>query len=587
MTHYDKYLKYKNKYISLKNQRESLKNQRESLKNQLGGSSNRTYYDLTGKTLYCFSDIEGGNPFKMCNDELKENFIFENGLIVDLKKSNTGLAFLGDLLDNQIYSMRLLKIFNNLKEKYSDRVILLGGNRDFNKIRMGIELFIQDERGDLPWTGTKNFDELKTKLRSNVFNFRLKSVPEYLQNVKLWNPFMASIQKGYSLGCIERLETMFKETLGISASYMFILNELNEIYNLGLSMQDDLSAKIVCTFEMIKSFNWGNLPDYLKEYEGAYIKYLNNIHIIALFKINNKYGLLSHSGIPQNTLDGKNNRKLSYPMGYDYEKIKVGSNLKTVISKLEEEKKELLIEVNNKRNENYSFIKDVMINKFVHLTATTFCENSDGATPANSPVVWSQLIQTNLHDDIKVQLGGDGYSGWLENDKSKEHIYVSDGSDIISYNIYGHGPQYFNPTYFRKENTLHVNLDVSKIEAHRGNLNSSNSNSYAFLCIGKENKLIGKIKFPETKEIYPYSSSKISDLKKADPTNPEIKTLDALIYQGNAYLTSSALSKAGTIHYYEVIIPEGSTQLLLCDYIPGTNIKVDSYPSIDFTKYLY
>ena len=81
MTHYDKYLKYKNKYISLKNQRESLKNQRESLKNQLGGSSNRTYYDLTGKTLYCFSDIEGGNPFKMCNDELKENFIFECGIM--------------------------------------------------------------------------------------------------------------------------------------------------------------------------------------------------------------------------------------------------------------------------------------------------------------------------------------------------------------------------------------------------------------------------------------------------------------------------------------------------------------------------
>ena len=333
MTHYDKYLKYKNKYISLKNQRESLKNQkeslknqRESLKNQLGGSSNRTYYDLTGKTLYCFSDIEGGNPFKMCNDELKENFIFENGLIVDLKKSNTGLAFLGDLLDNQIYSMRLLKIFNNLKEKYSDRVILLGGNRDFNKIRMGIELFIQDERGDLPWTGTKNFDELKTRLSTVKFKFRLDSVPEYLQNVGLWNKFIPDLLKLYPLGFVERLDGMFLQTLGISASYMFLLNELNEIYSLGLTMKDELSAKIICTFEMIKSFNWGNLPEYLKEYEGAYMKYLNNTHIIALFKINNKYGLLSHSGIPQNTLDGKNNRKLSYPMGYDYEKIKIRTN---------------------------------------------------------------------------------------------------------------------------------------------------------------------------------------------------------------------------------------------------------------------
>jgi hypothetical protein len=577
MTHYDKYLKYKNKYIKLKN--------------QIGGTS-KTYYDLSGKSLYCFSDIEGGNPFKLSdnnsiNNELKENFIFENGLIVNFNKSNTALAFLGDLLDNQIYSMRLLKSFNNLKDKYNDRVILVGGNRDFNKIRMGIELFIQDERGDLPWTGTKNFDELKTRLSTVKFKFRLDSVPEYLQNVGLWNKFIPDLLKLYPLGFVERLDGMFLQTLGISASYMFLLNELNEIYSLGLTMKDELSAKIICTFEMIKSFNWGNLPEYLKEYEGAYMKYLNNTHIIALFKINNKYGLLSHSGIPQNTLDGKNNRKLSYPMGYDYEKIKIGSNLKTVISKLEEEKMELLKEVNNKRNENYSFDKDVMINKFVHLTATTFCEKSDGATPANSPVVWSQLIHTNLHDDIKVQLGGDGYSSWLQNDKLKEHLYVNDGSDIISYNIYGHGPQYFNPTYFRKENTLHVNLDVSKIEAHRGNFNSSNSNSFAFFCIGNKNKIMGKIKFPETKGIYPYPSKKISDLKKTDPTNPEIKTLEALIYQGNAYLTPSALSRAGTIYNYEVVIPEGSTQLLLSDNIPGTNIKVDSYPGIDFTKYLY
>jgi len=584
MTHYEKYLKYKNKYMNLKNQR-------ESINIQIGGTS-KTYYDLTGKTLYCFSDIEGGNPFKLSdsnsiNNELKENFIFENGLLVEFKKSTTVLAFLGDLLDNQNYSMRLLKSFNNLKDKYSDRVILVGGNRDFNKIRMGIELFIQDEHGNLPWTGTKNFEELKTRLSTVKFKFRLDSVPEYLQNVGLWNKFIPDLLKLYPLGFVERLDGMFLQTLGISASYMFLLNELNEIYSLGLKMKDELSAKIICTFEMIKSFNWGNLPEYLKEYEGAYMKYLSNTHIIALFKINNKYGLLSHSGIPQNTLDGKNNRKLSYPMGYDYEKIKVGSNLKTVISKLEEEKMELLKEVKNKRNENYSFDKDVMITKFVHLTATTFCEKSDGATPANSPVVWSQLIHTNLHDDIKVQLGGNGYSKWLENDKSKEHMYVNDGSDIISYNIYGHGPQYFNPTYFRKENTLHVNLDVSKIEAHRGNFNSSNCNSFAFFCIGNNNKIIGKIKFPETKEIYPHLSSKISDLKKTDPTNPEIKTLEALIYQGNAYLTASALSKAGTVYYYEVVIPEGSTQLLLTDFIPGTNIKVNSYPGIDFTKYLY
>ena len=68
----DKYLKYKVKYISLKKdimtQGDSIKQmgyllKKQNFKNQIGGVE--SYYDLTGKKLYCFSDEEGGNPFKL------------------------------------------------------------------------------------------------------------------------------------------------------------------------------------------------------------------------------------------------------------------------------------------------------------------------------------------------------------------------------------------------------------------------------------------------------------------------------------------------------------------------------------------
>jgi hypothetical protein len=149
----EKYLKYKTKYISLKKdimtQGDSIKQmgyllKKQNFKNQIGGVE--SYYDLTGKKLYCFSDEEGGNPFKLDGSfdtdekgifaELNADFSFNNGLITEFKKDNVSFAFLGDLLDNSKFSIRILEKYITLKNIIPNRVILIGGNRDFNKIRM-------------------------------------------------------------------------------------------------------------------------------------------------------------------------------------------------------------------------------------------------------------------------------------------------------------------------------------------------------------------------------------------------------------------------------------------------------------------
>jgi hypothetical protein len=145
-----KYLKYKNKYLGLKYKVDilnelKLSNNFNETRKQLGGVE--SFYDLTGKRLYCYSDEEGGNPFRLQEDigdkdsigifaQLNSDFILNDGLIVGFKKPDVALSFLGDLLDNNKYSIRLLQSFIKLKHENPDKVILIGGNRDFNKIRL-------------------------------------------------------------------------------------------------------------------------------------------------------------------------------------------------------------------------------------------------------------------------------------------------------------------------------------------------------------------------------------------------------------------------------------------------------------------
>ena len=132
MNYTSKYNKYINKYKSV------------------GGG--KSYYNLSNTNFFCFSDEEGGAPFifnSVSDDKgipkiLNDHFEFTDGIITKLK-DNTSFAFLGDLVDNSNHSIRLLESFIRLKSDKPDNVILIGGNRDFNKVRMGIELYFEED----------------------------------------------------------------------------------------------------------------------------------------------------------------------------------------------------------------------------------------------------------------------------------------------------------------------------------------------------------------------------------------------------------------------------------------------------------
>ena len=376
---------------------------------------------------------------------------------------------------------------------------------------------------------------------------------------------------------------------------------------------------------MIMAFNWTDdeLPKYLSQFNGLYIKYLEQCHVISIFNMGEKYGILSHSGYP---------KKLTYPFGYDADSRNEAMNfqkgtLASIIPEIESEKMELITQVQDKKLNMYNYDIDYMINKFVHLTAGTTFENPIGAKSSNSPVVWGQTTNTNERTNIKAQIkggesfkGGEGFRSWIErdvqNEKNKIHMYVNDETEnIISYNIFGHAPQYFNPTLYRKTtgNTLHVNLDISKIEANGFNSNSSNNYSFAFFYIDglSVDTVIGRIKFPEGDKIFPHAKdtlvNKIKEINAIPKPlgTPEAAEADAAlavtvaklnsekaaimkdIYKSNAYMDATAYAKRETVHYYKMEINDNAVDISLESNILGTNIKVASYPPLDFTKYLY
>jgi hypothetical protein len=585
--YYKKYLKYKTKYLELSK--------------QVGGEPivirdlsdiPKTWYNLDNHTLFCTSDLEGGNPFDNLRSSepgkpstdvknaLTNAFEINNGLITNLKP-NTAFACLGDLLDNNPFSIRLMESMIKLKEKHPHKVILIGGNRDFNKIRMGIELYIHNtaQNNSLPWTGTTTIQELLAKLgdTTNQFKFRYESIPDYLQKVGEWDDTINGYtdKKGKTIPpqlemykdktkISERLNAMYKHTLGIKDGTKHMKTELAEMLQISLNdYSPEVVDKLLCTIHMLMAFDWcqAKLPPYLSRFNALYQKYLTFCHVIAGFTMNDKTGILSHGSIPINTegKGGLTKRSLTFPFGYNAEntlfKSTTKSSLPHIISMIELEKIELINEYKTLRDTQYNYKDFPMVTKFVHLTAGTKDDVYPQASFQNSPVVWgNQEKDLTKYPDISFRLsrqdgGAPGFQNWVDNDNKKQHLILDEGKDNIDYNIFGHSPAYYNPIYYRKKDTLHVNLDISKAELQ------SNLYTFAFLVINnKETKLIGRIAFT-----------------KIDSNNTD----GTVNYKNNTgYATQEIIDKLSNHdHYYVHKIEDGSVNLSMTDKILGLPYK--------------
>ena len=121
------------------------------------------------------------------------------------------------------------------------------------------------------------------------------------------------------------------------------------------------------------------------------------------------------------------------------------------------------------------------------------------------------------------------------------------------------------------------------------------------------------IKLPEPIKLFPHQRNALSDIIKKinglpKPTgtnatadadaalaatstelNAEKARINSDINKGNAIMdeTTLAFIAANPIHYYTINVTNDPLDISLNSYIPETSIKVQSFPPIDFTKYLF
>lgn len=465
-------------------------------------------YDFNGmKDIYCFSDLEGNAP-----EEIKTIIGFNtNGAL----ESDKAIVFTGDLIDRGPLSLRLMKRMLELKTSTQKQVILVGGNRDFNKLRLFEELFICTVDNQLPWNGTAitkidNLIELCQTISTSMptgykFLFGSSYLSELLKDKNPWK----SIKdwNGIFSESPERVNNIYDKTMGAGKwAKAFAKEEIIEIFSPNtnniriLNDAPNVLYTLIAILNMIMGHKWRDeqLPllfrqDAYKWLNGLYVKYAEQAHIIAAFRKNNIYSIVSHAGLPYKD----NEFKLVSPFGSAIAPQDTQQSFMDVVQQLENEKQTML-------NEYTPIIESMIINlgsqevvgprsnemfiKFSLLQADVKVVEAQNINSELSPVVSASSLYAKGPYALKktsfsISLDAPTKGGTTIEANLKE----STNNGITFLNIFGHQPCGYTPEISKVDNVnvYHVNLDISKAE----DFFDTNTNCYTYLHIHNDGKV--------------------------------------------------------------------------------------------------
>ena len=396
----------------------------------------------------------------------------------NLSDANNAIVFTGDLIDREGYCIRLLHFFHMLKTYKNNKkfVMLCGGNRDFNKIRMYEECyFVKNGAGEvLPWDETmkteKDFYEFCVDVATNFstkykFKNTAKDLAPALTGTQAWDN---TVINTVFTDDLSRIEKIYVKTLGAGTYLEKVVEEVRSIFGVYFSPpQQNLNLAVIAILNMIMGFVWDekDLPPLFQQpkykfLNGLYVKYLENAHIIACFNAGNKHGIASHSGVPFNG----GTFSLGFPIGTKDQTTT--DDLKNVFQTIENEKTEYL-KLLHHTNPN---LKDIRknITPMIHMTAGVgpVGDRDHDYSPIYQMTHIDQKGPQKLKDKdnnilgISWELSGGGV-----------YKFNSDIKNIYSgetyYNIFGHQPCGFVPIISKvpTANVYHVCLDISKAES--------------------------------------------------------------------------------------------------------------------------
>ena len=510
-------------------------------KNMRGGAIGGNY-EFTNDEIYFFSDLEGNMPdgikelmFETTLTDGEKIFEMDEKGIIEIPKSleNKVIVFTGDLIDRGEYSIRNLRRMLALKEKAGNegRVILLCGNRDTNKIRMYHECHIKAIEDNI----LRNKKEIITV--TNIIS-KLKDIQEdtqftnngediatiinitgILKNLNTARTYDDNFKKSYT-DDISRIENMYSNTLGSPNQVENFKKEFKVLFGIGNVFEEDKITllKFIAMMNMVMGKIWGAgvLPTILEPYNGLYIKYLQQCHIMASITIGDKLCFASHAGIPY-----KDKEKTIESEGSFYIPIEIGKvpspmqdhRINNGVATYTSTTKYTISHyyyINNIDNLNRSFddfitkkftngntVIDDEYKKYVAMSANCDIQSIDGTelSAYASPIVSRKNIE-EVKDKKNLSL-----------DK-----FIKKGSKTTKvYNIFGHQPSGLLP-YISKTDVVdgitsyHIDLDISRAEGI-----DSNKESYVYLKMTNDKDML---------------FGKIESKNKHDIINGEVNTMD-------------------------------------------------------------
>lgn len=492
--------------------------------------------------ISCIGDLEGANIFENIAKNIDHDKLFSctyNNNTLTLKQTQ-GFICSGDIVDNEDNDIRLLNMLNSLKEENTDRVIYTIGNRDINKIRLCDESFIVFNGSDLPWNNTnhKTLEDLCLDIAKNnnfgkdkTYNWLYDKKPikekyVYCQDITKCRQEWTVNDQWFEQTGLDRISTLRRFAYGVSNAHERRYNECKILFKDDLKKldkhDDNFKYALLAITDMMMCFKWK--PHHLIDprLNGAYIKYLNNSHIIAQFTTkDNKKGYVSHGGIPE---------YLSSPFGFKPKSKKTtASSIEVILQEIENEKRTLVNCFNTDCHslESAQSVYNTLRKckeyyKFIHLSAsigTITVSNDLTIGHMYSPMIVFKSNNLTTHTGIfPSSVGGD--TEWQN--KNREDIKGISIKDIeYTYNIFGHQPQGFWPSVIRTTSkssnpSYNICLDISGINR----INYVGLGGYTFLNINKmkNDQVIGCI-FTEGLDEKTY---KFTNSAKLDNTYYEI-----------------------------------------------------------------
>ena len=474
---------------------------RKSIKMR-GGANGGTYTftdENSENSIYFFSDIEGNMP-----DGIR-NLMFETG---DTPKTlgNEVIVFTGDLIDRGEYTIRNLLRMLALKEGNPNNVILLCGNRDANKIRMYHECHIQAIEYMILKNKKTGFDAILGELQKidTVFTNKLESIKEIIDITGINNS-----GKGFSeiySDDLSRITKMYSNTLGSPKQIEFFKAEFEVLFGIDKGYWDDKNdtlLKCIAMMNMVMGKVWekDELPDVLAPYNGLYIRYLQQCHIMASITIGTKLCIVSHAGIPY---DEKRGFYIPSEIGnvstgsIDYNKNIIGLN--SAYSDFIER-----IKGGDRNDKEYK--------KYVAMSAncdTLAIENKDISAYASPIVSQKDLDEVKQKKDFNLDI-------FRKNEKQIYNIYGHQPTGLLPYisRVISNRDRGINETF-----SYHIDLDISKAEDNF----VSNKESYVYLRITKDSDML----FGKTVSEKTYHSIQEKELQEA-PVKV-LENLERIIY---------------------------------------------------------